>query len=190
MPEALLKHIRKFVHLNEAEEALLIRHVKCYTLKKKEHLLEEGQRCNSNYFVLKGCCRMYFITESGTEQITQFAIDNWWITDYSSFDSGRPSGFSIQAVEATEVAGIDRNVQEALFAAVPQLDRYFRIILQRAYAASQMRLQYIYGFSGEERYRHFYQSFPDFVQRVPQYMLASYLGFTPEFLSKLRAKRN
>ena len=132
---------------------------------------------------------MYINTDEGTEQIVQFAIDNWWITDYNSFDFQKPSLFNIQAVENCEIAFIKKETQEELFKKLPQLERYFRIILQRSFAASIMRIQYIFNQSGEERYRHFNSSFPDFVQRVPQYMLASYLGFTPEFLSKIRGKK-
>lgn len=133
---------------------------------------------------------MYVNTDQGTEQIIQFAIDNWWITDYMSLDHQQPSVFSLQAVEDSNIAIIHQSVQEELFNRVPQLERYFRIILQRAFAAYVMRIHYIFNESGEERYRHFNASFPEFVQRIPQYMLASYLGFTPEFLSKIRGKRS
>ncbi|HLK27518.1 MAG TPA: Crp/Fnr family transcriptional regulator [Puia sp.] len=187
--EGLLDHINRFVSLNKEEEALLQNYFKNKTLKKKEHLLKDGQKCNANYFILKGCMRMYYITETGTEQIVQFAIDNWWMTDYMSLDSQKPSQFNIQAAENSEVAILEKNMQEELFSKIPKMERYFRIILQKAYAASVMRMRYIFTQSGEERFHHFSSSFPEFVQRVPQYMLASYLGFTPEFLSKLRAKK-
>ncbi|MBS1916121.1 MAG: Crp/Fnr family transcriptional regulator [Bacteroidetes bacterium] len=188
--ENLLIHIRKFVPLSKTEEELLLPYLKNISLKKKEHILKEGQICTANYFVVKGCMRMYFITEQGTEQIVQFAIDNWWLADLMSLDAQKPSQFNIQAIEATEVIALDKNIQEELFTKVPKMERYFRIILQKAFAASVMRFRYIFTQSGEERFHHFITSFPDFVQRVPQYMLASYLGFSAEFLSKLRAKKN
>lgn len=187
--EKLLLHIDKFVLLTENERSIVQSYFKNKSVRKKEHLLKEGQKCSSNYFILKGCLRMYYITEAGTEQIVQFAIDNWWLTDYMSFDSQQPSQFNIQAVENTDVAILDKKIQEELFEKIPALERYFRIILQKAYGASIMRLRYIFTQSGEERFHHFNNSFPEFVQRVPQYMLASYLGFTPEFLSKIRAKK-
>ncbi|MEO7989156.1 MAG: Crp/Fnr family transcriptional regulator [Chryseolinea sp.] len=186
----LLVHLRKYISLTEAEEKVLLSHLHHQSVKKKEHILEEGNICSANHFLLKGCCRMYINTDQGTEQIVQFAIDNWWITDYNSFDFQKPSHFNIQAVENCEIAFIRKETQEELFKKLPQLERYFRIILQRSFAASIMRIQYIFNQSGEERYRHFNTSFPDFVQRVPQYMLASYLGFTPEFLSKIRGKKD
>lgn len=185
-----LNHIRKFVSLSREEEEMLLAHVEYKTLGNKKFLLESGQACDGNYFVSAGCVRMYVQTEDGHEQIVQFGIENWWITDYMSLDTQKPSTFSIQALEASIIIVLPKKHQEALFKKIPQLERYFRIILQRAYAATLMRIHYIFSFSGEERYRHFNNLFPEFVQRIPQYILASYLGFTPEFLSKIRAKKD
>lgn len=189
MPEKLLAHIKRYVSLDGDDEALLRSHLKVVRLEKKDFLLKEGQVCRSNHFILEGLCRLYFVTEEGNEQIIQFAIENWWITDYISLDSQQPSQYYVQALEPTSVAVLEKKVQDELFQKLPQLERYFRLILQRAYAASVMRVHWIFTQSGEERYHHFNTSFPEFVQRVPQYMLASYLGFTPEFLSKIRSKR-
>jgi CRP-like cAMP-binding protein len=132
---------------------------------------------------------MFYINEKGIEQTTQFAIENWWMADYMSFGSQTPSSFYIQAVENSDILSIDFHAQEKLLEEFPQLERYFRIIFQRAYASSQLRIKYLYDFSKEELYDHFNTHFPDFVQRIPQYMLASYLGFTPEYLSELRKKK-
>jgi CRP-like cAMP-binding protein len=189
MLSPLFAHIRKFTPLAAKDEEILASLVVQRKVKKKEFLYVAGDIFTANHFVQKGCFRMYVNTDQGTEQIIQFAIDNWWITDYMSLDHQRPSVFSLQAVEDSDIAIIHRSVQDELFKRVPQLEHYFRVILQRALAAQVMRIHYIFNESGEERYRHFNASFPDFVQRVPQYMLASYLGFTPEFLSKIRGKR-
>ena len=189
MQENLLNHIRRYVPLNDDEAETILSSIHCRQVKKKEQLLREGQICTANYFVVKGCLRLYVINGKGVEQIIQFGIDNWWISDYISFDRHSPSGFYIQDVENSEIISIDRSAQDELFKKIPQLERYFRIVFQRAYAASLMRIQYIFCKTKEERYHHFNNQFPEFVQRVPQYMLASFLGFTPEFLSKTRAKR-
>lgn len=175
--------------LNKVDEEILLSLVEYKIVSNKEFLLKTGSICESTYFVTKGCFRMYVQTDSGHEQVVQFGIEDWWITDYNSFDRKAPSDFSIQALEQSAVVGISKKHQEELFHKIPQLERYFRIILQRAYSATLMRIHYIFSFSGEERYRHFSKSFPDFVQRIPQYILASYLGFTPEFLSKIRSKK-
>src|SRR3954462_11542223 len=98
MAPPIIQHIRKFIELNEEEEAFVMSDTKRLRLKKKDYLLKEGQICKSNYFVEKGCLRMFFINEKGTEQITQFAIENWWMADNMSFGTQKPSQFNIQTV--------------------------------------------------------------------------------------------
>ena len=184
----LLAHITRYVSLTDAEAALLPIYLKPLTVSRKDHLLMEGQVCPANYFVVQGCLRMYFLTSKGAEQTMQFAIEHWWLADYASLDTHTPSQFFIQAVEPTQVLLLEHRMQEELFAQVPQLERYFRLVLQRAAAAAQYRVRSLFSLTGAARYHHFSTRFPHFVQRVPQYMLASFLGFTPEFLSKIRAR--
>ncbi|TGD83245.1 Crp/Fnr family transcriptional regulator [Hymenobacter wooponensis] len=185
---SLLAHIGQYVGLSEAEADLLQTYLGHRTIARKEHLLTEGQVCSATYFVQQGCLRTYLVNEKGTEQTIQFGIENWWLTDYASLDNQEPSQFYIQAVESTEVIVFEKRVQEEVLRQLPQLERYFRILLQKSAAAALFRVKFLYTLSGEARYHHFNDRFPEFVQRVPQYMLASYLGFTPEFLSKIRAK--
>ncbi|QPH37789.1 Crp/Fnr family transcriptional regulator [Pedobacter endophyticus] len=185
----LYNHISKFVDLSDDERETLGSLLKSFSFKKKAFLLEHGEICRANYFVVKGCLRLYFIDIKGAEQTTQFAIENWWISDLTSFMFQKPSAFFIQAAEATEVIAIDHRHHDEIFNKIPKLERYFRLILQKTHQASQMRIKFLYSQTAEERYFHFNKLFPGFVQRVPQYMLASYLGFTPEFLSKIRAKK-
>lgn len=131
---------------------------------------------------------MYFINEKGIDQVTYFALENWWLSDYMSLLMHSPSQFYIQAVENSEIVFLEQHKQEELFRRLPQLERYFRIVMQRANAASQMRVKYFHDYSKEENYLAFTTQFPSFAQRIPQYMLASYLGITPEYLSELRKK--
>ncbi|MDN3587741.1 Crp/Fnr family transcriptional regulator [Pedobacter aquatilis] len=189
MYSPLFSHINRFIDLNYGEQENLSPLFKSIAIKKKAFLLAEGQICKANYFVVKGCLRLYFIDIKGAEQTTQFAIENWWITDLTSFLFQKPSEFYIQAAENTEVIAIEHHNYDLLFNQLPKIERYFRLILQKNHQASQMRIKFLYSQTAEERYHHFNRLFPDFVQRVPQYMLASYLGFTPEFLSKIRAKK-
>jgi CRP-like cAMP-binding protein len=183
-----IAHIRRYVTLNEQDIEKIKLYAQPLELKKKEYLLHEGQVCRFNYFVEKGCIRMFYNNEKMVEQTTQFALEDWWLSDYFSFARQSPSEYFIQAVEKTLVVAIDYNLQDQLFAEVPQLERYFRIMMQRALAASQLRTKLIYQLSKEELYKHFNSSFPHFFQRVPQYMIASYLGLTPEYLSELRKR--
>lgn len=185
----LIKHINRYVTLTDEEAAFTTSFFRHEKIVRKQFLLSEGEVCKASYFVLKGCLRLFFIRENGTEQIVQFAIENWWLSDYASFISQKPGLFFIQAVENTEVAVLDFQRQNELSQRLPKLDFYFRNILQKNAAAAQMRMYYLFDQSGEERYRHFSEAFPEFVQRVPQYMLASMLHLTPEFLSKIRAKK-
>lgn len=184
---SLFDHIQRFVPLNESEQDLLSDSLRYKECKRKEFLLKEGQVCTSKFFVVKGCLRMYYVNDKGAEQIVYFGIDNWWLCDYKSYDFQNASQYYIQAVAATEIIIWDKSKEENLLQQIPVLERYFRILMQRNVAAAQQRIKYMSEFSGAERYRHFSNSFPDFVQKVPQYMLASYLGFSAEFLSKIRA---
>jgi len=188
MHSNLINHISKYIELDENSKEILKRYFKLTTHSKKEFLLKAGQVCRSLCFVEKGCLRMFFINDKTTEQITQFAIENWWITDFFSFTDNKPSAYFIQTVEKSEILSIDSHSFEAMLKELPQMERYFRIIMQRAFAASQLRIKYMFELSKEEFYKHFCTSFPEFVQRVPQYMIASYLGLTPEYVSELRKK--
>ena len=189
MYQPLYNHIKRFVDLSADEEEILTSTLKSFSFKKKTFLLEQGQICRSNYFVVKGCIRLFFVNEKGVEQTTQFAIENWWLTDHFAFQNQQISGFYIQAVENTDLIALSLQSQEELFIQFPQMEKYFRLIYQRAYAASQLRMKYQYDFSREELYHHFNDRFPEFIQRIPQYLLASYLGFTPEYLSEIRKKK-
>ena len=188
MAEKLIAHIQKFISIPEKAKQLILENFSLLEVRKKENLLVNGQVCRYNYFVERGCLRLFFVNDKGVEQTTQFAIENWWLSDYSSFLSQKPSTFCIQVVENSQVMAIDYLTQEKLLSQVPQLEKYFRLVYQKAYAAYQWRIKYIYDYSKEELYQHFSKSYPEFVQRVPQYLLASFLGFTPEYLSEIRKK--
>lgn len=185
--DKLIKHISHYLGLTEVSIDLY-KYFEVRKIKKKTSLLEQGEVCKYYYFVNRGCLRMYFYRDNGSEQITQFALENWWITDYSGLMNQSPSDYCIQAVEDSEVLAISSLNYEKLLMEYPILERYFRQMYQRALAASQFRLKLIFEMSKEDMYLHFKGAFPDFIQRVPQYMLASFLGLTPEYLSELRKK--
>lgn len=187
MYEALFQHLEKFINLEPSEIETLESCLQLSTIKKKDHVLKEGQVCTTMYFIIKGCLRQYIINSRGAEQTLQFGIENWWITDYLSYHNHIPSHFYIQAVENSTVIALDKPTLEALLIQIPKLERYFRIVSQKSFGAAQMRIKYLFTMSAEERYHHFNDHFPEFVQRVPQYMIASYLDFSAEFMSKIRA---
>jgi CRP-like cAMP-binding protein len=188
MSQILQVHINKFVAISDAEFDDILHYFQTQTFKKKENLLVEGQISKSNYFVLKGILRKFFVNEKGIEQTTEFAIENWWMTETFSFLQQSPTEFYIQAVENADVLSIHRDAQEKLLAEHPKMERYFRCVYQKAYAAAQMRIKFLYDYSREDLYHHFRSRQPEFLQRVPQYLIASYLNFTPEYLSEIRKK--
>jgi CRP/FNR family transcriptional regulator len=189
MCDQLITHIRKFVQIRDEEAVLISSKITLLKLKKKAFVLTAGKPCKANYFVVKGCMRLYFISRKDTEQITQFALENWWVTDYDSIDSKRPSHFYIQAVEDTEVLVLEQHIEEELIALIPAFGNYRRLVLQKAFTAAQRRIEMNTNMTDEERYRNFTTRFPDFNQRVPQYMVASYLGVTPQFISRVRGRK-
>lgn len=190
MENRLIRHLTQHITLTESEQERLLSKTSTQILKKKELLLEAGKICENQHFIVKGCFRLFIINEKGTEQTLQFGIEDWWITDYMSFSTQKPSYFYIQAIEKSEIITISKTQLEELYKEIPQLERYFRIVLQKAFAASQMRIMFLFTMSAEERYHHFNNVVPDFVNRVPQYMVASYLDFSAELLSKIRAGLN
>jgi len=181
-------HLEKFISINEEEFEAILKFFTTKTVAKKEMLQEEGKLCRYHYFVLKGLLRQFFINEKGVEQTTEFAIETWWLTDNIAYEHKRPASFSIQAVEPAELLYISRENQETLLQAYPVMERYFRFIYQRAFAANQMRMKYFFSLSKDEFYFQLLKLHPEFVQRVPQYLIASFLGFTPEYLSEIRKR--
>lgn len=188
MSQLFKTHLEKFIRIDDQQFEEILRYFNTKQIAKKENLLEEGQICRYHYFVLDGLLRKFFINEKGTEQTTEFAIESWWLTDNIAYEHKLPTSCYIQAVEKTEVLYIDQERQEKLLSEFPVMERYFRFVYQRAYASAQMRVQYIFSLSKEEFYLNLLSKYPEFIQRVPQYLIASYLGFTPEYLSEIRKK--
>ncbi len=188
MSEIFKTHLDKFIKINEDEFSGILSFFDVIHVRKKENILEKGQICKFHYFVLNGCIRKFFINEKGVERTTEFAIENWWITDHIAYEHQLPSEFFIQAVEHSEILMLNKSSQEMLFQKFPVMERYFRFIYQRAYASSQMRIKFLYDYSREELYHQFHAKHPEFIRRIPQHLIASYLGFTPEYLSQIRGK--
>lgn len=183
----LIQHIQKFISIDNHEAEIIQTYFELQNFKKKELLLQQGQTANKQYFIVKGLIRFYINNNKGSEQTIQFGIENWWITDYLSFQYKTPTHFNIQAIENLEVLSIDRKSFDELLERIPKLEKYFRLVIQKSFGASQVRITYLFTMSAEERYHHMNNMFPEFIQRVPQYMIASYLDFSAEFMSKIRA---
>jgi CRP-like cAMP-binding protein len=189
MSHIFKQHLEKFISVSDKEFEAILCYFKYIRVSKKETLMQEGEVCRYHYFVLTGCLRKFFTNEKGVEITTEFALETWWLTDNKAFENQTESPFTIQGVEHSEVLVIDFHSQEKLLRDFPIMERYYRFIYQRAFAAYQMRLKFLYDFSKEDRYFHFSEAHPYFIQRMPQYLIASFLGFTPEYLSEIRKKR-
>lgn len=184
--ELLYKNIQRHVPLSEQDKKLLTDTFHKKKIKRKQFLLEAGDVSKYTYFILEGCVRTYYTDKDGEEHVLAFAIEDWWAGDVSSFSSSEASIFSIDALEDSEVLYTDKAGMDKLYREIPQLEKYFRIIFQKALAAQFQRITNTNSFTAEERYVAFQKKYPQFDRRIPQKYLASYLGITPEFLSKLK----
>jgi CRP-like cAMP-binding protein len=155
-------------------------------LRKRQFFLQEGDVCKYQAFVEKGMLRSYTVDEKGTEHILHFASEGWWMADLSSYLTGEISVFNIEALEDTELLLINKPSWETLMTTIPKFERYFRVLIQNNLVATQKRLMQSMVESAEEKYIRFTQTYPDCIQRLPQHMIASYLGLTRETLSRMR----
>jgi CRP-like cAMP-binding protein len=157
-------------------------------IRKKQYLLQEGDVCRSIAFVEKGALREFSVDENGNEQIIQFAIEGWTISDLYSFLTGEPATYNIEALEDSELVLISKSSHEELLNKVSKYETYIRLQITGAYVAMQKRLTSVLSLTPEERYNNLLQVYPDLVQRFPQHMIASHMGLTPETLSRIRRR--
>ncbi len=157
-------------------------------IPKKTRLLAAGSICNFEAYVNKGCIREYIIDENGAEVTLQFAVEDWWVSDLASFQDQSPAHMNIETLEDCELFILTPDSKERLLTEVPKLERMFRLMLQRHLTVVQKRLFKTIATTAMEKYLEFINRYPGIPQRVPQHYIASYLGISPEFLSKLRAR--
>jgi CRP-like cAMP-binding protein len=186
MFELLFQKVNEKVSLTPEEEDVCRSLFIPKKLRKRQYLLQEGDVCKYTAFVEKGALRVYTIDEKGWEHIMQFGIEGWWVSDLYSFLTGEPSTYTIEALEDCELLLLSQSAQEELLQKVPRFERYQRILVQGAYIALQRRMMTAMSQTAEEKYIRMVHTYPDIVQRVPQHMIASYLGITPETLSRIR----
>jgi len=184
----LIYYIKKWVDITEEEEKLIRSVFEPVFIKKKKDLLVPGEVCKYIYFVTQGCLRSYFVDDKGTEHIYQIRLDNSWISDLESFFSQRPSKYYIGALEDSQLLRLSFDRLEKLYIEVPGLERYFRILFQKAYINSLERLNATMWESAVDRYNDLLKEHKDIFQRVPLVYIASYLGIAPESLSRIRKK--
>ena len=184
--ELLLANIGRHVTLDRREVAELTGFLRSGTIRRREILLREGDRCITLWFIRSGSLRCYYTTDSGKRLTVMFAFADWWLTDMNCFINSLPCHTTIEALEDTEFYMISREDYDRLFEIIPKFERYFRLLMQKAYIREQVRVQEAISLPAAERYRRLTERYPDLEQKISQRHVASYLGISPEFLSTLR----
>ncbi|MEM7297875.1 MAG: Crp/Fnr family transcriptional regulator, partial [Bacteroidota bacterium] len=157
-------------------------------VKRKSFIVQPGFVCKHQSHIVQGAMRSFFINPDGNEHTIAIAIDDWWISDFYSYTSQTPADLYVEALEDSTIQQIAYDKVERICEEHPRFERFFRLVAQKAFAYSQRRALANIGKTAEERYLEYAEMYPQIIQRVPQYVLASYLGMTPEFLSKIRKK--
>ncbi len=188
MYDLFFKHFNSKVPLTAAEQELITSFLRPKKIRKKQYLLQEGDVSRSIAFVEKGSLRAYSVDDEGGEHIIQFALEGWTISDLFSFLTGEPATYNIDALEDSELVLIDKQAHEQMLVQVPKYETYTRVQITGAYIAMQRRLTSIISLPVDERYANLLSTYPDIAQRVPQHMIASYMGLQPETLSRIRKK--
>ena len=185
MFELLYKKFDEKIQLTDEEKQLCKTFFIPKKLRKKQYLLQEGDICKYTAFVEKGFLRCYTVDDRGSEHMLQFAFEGWWMSDQFSFLTNTPSRYNIDALEDCELLLITREAEEQMLTKVPKLERYFRVLLQNSLIATIKRLESSLSDTAEEKYSRLLSSCPTIAERVPQHMMASLIGITPETLSRI-----
>jgi CRP-like cAMP-binding protein len=184
----LIDYFEKFLPLNEEEMSFVQEVFKERSIKRRQFILQEGDVCLYNSFVVEGCFKMFMVDNNGKEHNLQFAVENWWIGDIGSFHSEEPSKLYIEALENSTILQIKKEDQLKLFVDYPKFNRIFRVFTENALVGTQRRVLQNISSTAEERYLDFLKRYPYFFNRISNVQIASYLGVTPEFLSTIRRK--
>lgn len=184
----ILRHVARHVDLSAAEQELFTSLLTIKRLLRRQFLLQAGDICKYESYVLEGCLRSFYVDDDGDEHTLHFALDDWWITDLESFLHQTPALVNIEALTPVTVLQLDKPSLDRLYAEVPAFERFFRILHQNAYLAQNRRILNNISMTGEARYIDLLQRYPKLVQNVPLKYIASYLGITPVFLSQIRAR--
>jgi CRP-like cAMP-binding protein len=179
-------HLANRIEISEKEFEQCTTFFTLKKLRKRQFLLQEGDVDKHIAFVTNGCLRAYTVDNKGEEHVIQFAIEDWWISDLHSFLTGNPATQNIDALEDSEVLLLEKTSREKLLTAIPKIERFFRLLLESNYIATHKRIQDSLSASAEERYLSFLKTYPTLVERISQHQIASYLGITPQSLSRIR----
>ena len=184
----LLENINKIVSLTPEEEQLILTQVEVKHYKAKSLLLKAEEVSRNTYFVQRGVVRSFTINDQIIEHVLHFACEGWWIGDMYSYIAEKPGNLFIEVVEDAELIRISKENHQILYQEIPKLECFFRILVENSLVAHQERLMDNMSLTAEERFEKFCSKYPTLIQRVPQKQIASYIGVTPEFFSKMKAR--
>lgn len=187
MFEQIDKFVDQCITLTPQERELFHSLLKFRRFRKRSYLLQEGEVCDFEAYIVKGCIRTYYLSDDGTETILSFGIEDWWVSDLYSFTERKVSNMFIETIEDSELLIIDYKCKTELYEKIPKFETLFRLLIQRNLFALQRRFHSLVSQTAEQRYLAFMEKYPQIVQRVPQNQIARYLGVSPEFLSKVRS---
>lgn len=182
----ILDNVGKHVNLTPAEKEIFTHMLQPKQLKRKQHWVAYGDICRHSAFVISGCLRGYTVDNNGYEHVLSFAPRDWWMADMYSLLSHQPGNLNIEALEDTEMLLLPKSSQEELYQQVPKFERVFRILAEKSLVAYQQRLIDNLSLPAAERYDRFCKRYPTLIHHLPQKQIASYIGVTPEFFSKMR----
>lgn len=183
-----LEYINKHISLTNEEELIITSKINYRKYLKGQYVVQQGDVCKYENFVIKGCLKTFFVDNDGNNHVIMFAIENWWSADLSSFFTQTPADYNIKCIENTEVVQISYTAIEELYVLIPKLERFFRLLFQNSIISFEKRLVRDLSMTAKERYLFFQKQYPKIEQRVSQYTIASYIGVTKEFLSKLKSQ--
>ena len=186
--DLILQNIAKYIKLTPEESNYFLELLQPVTLKRKDILLKSGQVCKHSAFVTAGCLRGYNVDENGFEHVLNFAPVGWWMADMYSLLSQKPGTLNIEAIDNTEMLLLSKSKQEELYDKIPKFERFFRIITENSLVAYQQRLMDNLSLTAEERYHNFCKRYPTLIHALPKKDIATYIGVTPEFLSRMLGK--
>ena len=184
----ILQNIARHISLTHEEKQLFLSRTETKNFKAKTILQNAGKVCKESYFVNSGLLRSFNINDNIVEHVLSFACEGWWISDMYSFISQKPGNLFIEVLEDSEVVILTKENQELLYNEIPKLERFFRILIENSLVAHQERLMDNLSLTAEERFDKFCKKYPTLIQKVPQKQIASFIGVTPEFFSKMKAR--
>lgn len=184
----IIEHIQKYVPIEAEQLKTFIDSLEYLEFSNKYILQESGKISHGSYFILSGCVRAFSIDNHGNEHVMHIATENWWITDMYSFITGLPGNYTIQAIENCQLLFLSKKNQEKFYNENPNIERYFRILMENAYVSTLQRIHINLSLSAEDRYAYFKKKFPGLERRIQSKYIASYIGVTPEFFSKMKSR--